>query len=106
MISILPWHLLLVCIGAGSQAMYDQNAVKTEMGVILLSTGIAFGILALVITWRHARAELQKVREQRLLFMSCCLLSYSRIVRLAKTDALTTLYFASYLQCLLDSKGG
>ena len=81
MVSIIPWHLLLVCLGAGSQTMYDESAATTEVGVILISTGIAFMILGMVITWRHARGELQKVSRTRNVCVS--LFPYSHVDRFA-----------------------
>ncbi|KAL7525810.1 hypothetical protein ACHAXR_001172, partial [Thalassiosira sp. AJA248-18] len=59
---VLPWHMLLICVGAGAKTMYDDDdgSEKTLMGGILISMGIAFMIIGLVITWRHAKRELQK----------------------------------------------
>ena len=66
MVGILPWHLLLICLGASSATVYDKSGEITLMQIILMSTGVAFGIIGLVITWKFAKKELQKVRN-----MSC-----------------------------------
>ena len=63
MVGILPWHLLLICLGASSATVYDKSGEITLMQIILMSTGFAFGIIGLVITWKFAKKELQKVRD-------------------------------------------
>mmetsp|Transcript_16187 Transcript_16187/g.38805 ORF Transcript_16187/g.38805 Transcript_16187/m.38805 type:complete len:503 (-) Transcript_16187:123-1631(-) len=60
MVGILPWHLLLVCLGAGSATVYDEGEATTLMRVGLIATGVAFGIIGLAIMWKHAKRELQK----------------------------------------------
>ncbi|KAL9185684.1 hypothetical protein ACHAXT_003461 [Thalassiosira profunda] len=60
MVGILPWQLLLVCMGAGAERMYDDGGQMEVMEVIMIAMGIAFGIIGLVITWRFAKRELQK----------------------------------------------
>ncbi len=68
--AVLPWHLFLVCLGAVSSGMMyiggeeGGNILEDNVfGVILISTGIASGIIGLVITWRFAKKELQKDAE-------------------------------------------
>ena len=63
MVGIIPWHLLLICLGASSATVYDKSGEITLMQIILMSTGVAFGIIGLVITWKFAKKELQKVRN-------------------------------------------
>mmetsp|Transcript_1762 Transcript_1762/g.2454 ORF Transcript_1762/g.2454 Transcript_1762/m.2454 type:complete len:551 (-) Transcript_1762:14-1666(-) len=68
--AVLPWYLFLVCLGAVSSGMRyvggegNGNLLEDHVfGVILISTGIASGIIGLVITWRFAKKELQKDAE-------------------------------------------
>lgn len=74
MVGILPWQLLLICLGASAESMYNTGAgtESTLMGTILISMGIAFMIIGLVITWKHAKQELQKVSLLKLLFSFFC----------------------------------
>jgi len=61
MIGILPWHLLLICLGASSATVYAESGSGVSMlQIILMSTGAAFGIISLAITWKFAKKELQK----------------------------------------------
>ena len=61
MIGILPWHLLLICLGASSATVYaDSGSGVSMLQIILMSTGAAFGIISLAITWKFAKKELQK----------------------------------------------
>eukprot|EP00571_Detonula_confervacea_P010844 CAMPEP_0172301516 /NCGR_PEP_ID=MMETSP1058-20130122/3391_1 /TAXON_ID=83371 /ORGANISM="Detonula confervacea, Strain CCMP 353" /LENGTH=446 /DNA_ID=CAMNT_0013011659 /DNA_START=97 /DNA_END=1437 /DNA_ORIENTATION=+ len=60
MVGILPWHLLLICLGASSASMYDESKQTTLIGVILTAMGVAFGMIGLAITWTFAKKELQK----------------------------------------------
>ena len=62
MVGIVPWHTLLLFPGASAETMYDEDVETTLAGVILIGIGVAFGILGLVIMWRYAKVELQKVR--------------------------------------------
>ncbi|KAL7538525.1 hypothetical protein ACHAWF_006111 [Thalassiosira exigua] len=57
---ILPWHALLIFLGASAETMYDEEAENTAMGMLLIGAGIVFGILGLIITWRYAKIELQR----------------------------------------------
>ena len=65
MVGTLPRTLLLVVVGAGAGSVYHEGDVgqDTTVGVVLISTGIAFGIIGLAITWNFAKDELQKVRN-------------------------------------------
>jgi len=58
--AVLPWYLFLVCLGAVSSSMYSEGVDDNVFGVVLISTGVASGIIGLVITWRFAKKELQK----------------------------------------------
>lgn len=61
MVGILPWHLLLICLGASSATVYAESGSGVSMlQIILMSTGAAFGIISLAITWKFAKKELQK----------------------------------------------
>mmetsp|Transcript_42898 Transcript_42898/g.91212 ORF Transcript_42898/g.91212 Transcript_42898/m.91212 type:complete len:474 (-) Transcript_42898:303-1724(-) len=60
MAGIVPWHFLLVFLGASAETVYNESKETTLMGVILIATGIAFCIIGLVITWNFAKKELQK----------------------------------------------
>jgi uncharacterized membrane protein YdjX (TVP38/TMEM64 family) len=62
MVGILPWHFLLVFLGASAETMYDDGVETTTMGVILIAMGVAFCIIGMAITWKFAKKELQKVR--------------------------------------------
>ena len=63
--AVLPWYLFLVCLGAVSSKAYIDgiDLQGNVLGVIFISTGVASGILGLVITWRFAKKELQKDAE-------------------------------------------
>jgi len=74
--AVLPWYLFLVCLGAVSSGMAytseeggggggGNNSILEDnvLGVVLISTGVASGIIGLVITWRFAKKELQKDAE-------------------------------------------
>eukprot|EP00579_Thalassiosira_antarctica_P006571 CAMPEP_0201900140 /NCGR_PEP_ID=MMETSP0902-20130614/51744_1 /ASSEMBLY_ACC=CAM_ASM_000551 /TAXON_ID=420261 /ORGANISM="Thalassiosira antarctica, Strain CCMP982" /LENGTH=467 /DNA_ID=CAMNT_0048433719 /DNA_START=70 /DNA_END=1473 /DNA_ORIENTATION=- len=63
MAGIIPWHLLLIFLGASAETMYDESVKPTLMGVILMAMGIASGIIGLAITWKFAKKELQKEVE-------------------------------------------
>lgn len=58
--AVLPWYLFLVCLGSISSGMYSDGFEDNVVGVVLTSTGVASGIIGLVITWRFAKKELQK----------------------------------------------
>lgn len=60
MAGIVPWQLLLIFLGASAETMYDEETDTTLMGVILMATGVAFGIIGLAIMWKFAKKELQK----------------------------------------------
>ena len=62
MVGVLPWHLLLICLGASAETMYDEHYETSLIGAILIGMGIASGIIGLVVTWKFAKKELQKVR--------------------------------------------
>ena len=59
MIGISPWHLLLISLGASSSTVYDNSGISL-MQIIMMAMGVAFGIIALAITWKFAKKELQK----------------------------------------------
>jgi len=61
--AVMPWYLFLVCLGAVSSSMYSEGIDDNVFGVVLISTGVASGIIGLVITWRFAKKELQKDAE-------------------------------------------
>jgi len=61
--AVLPWYLFLVCLGAVSSSMFSEGIQDNVFGVILISSGVASGIIGLVITWRFAKKELQKEAE-------------------------------------------
>jgi hypothetical protein len=61
--AVLPWYLFLICLGAVSSSMYSDGIQDNVFGVVLISTGVASGIIGLVITWRFAKKELQKDAE-------------------------------------------
>lgn len=60
MVGILPWHALLVFLGASAEDIYEGGAAATLPGAILIGTGMAFGGIGLAITWRFAKIELQR----------------------------------------------
>lgn len=64
MVGVMPWHLWLICLGASANSVYDESTETSVMSIVLMGMGVAFGVIGLVITWRFARKELQKV--------SCC----------------------------------
>lgn len=63
--AVLPWYLLLVCLGGVSHSMYSKDGTVEDnlFGIMLISSGVASGIIALVITWKFAKKELQKEAE-------------------------------------------
>jgi hypothetical protein len=61
--AVLPWYLFLVCLGAVSKSMYSEGIQDNVFGVVLISSGVASGIIGLVITWRFAKKELHKDAE-------------------------------------------
>ncbi len=80
MVGVLPWHLMLVCLGASSASfvsfnfdLEDENSDGSTSTIsgdgmslvkgILMATGVAFGLIGLAITWKFARKELQKVSD-------------------------------------------
>lgn len=62
LIGIIPWQLLTVCIGATASNAFErrENEDQKLAGIVLISTGIAFALIALIMTWSYARAELHK----------------------------------------------
>jgi uncharacterized membrane protein YdjX (TVP38/TMEM64 family) len=75
MVGVVPWHLLLICLGASSASfvsfdfdMQNENNGVDEEGIslvkgILMAMGVAFGLIGFAITWKFARKELQKVSD-------------------------------------------
>jgi uncharacterized membrane protein YdjX (TVP38/TMEM64 family) len=75
MVGVVPWHLLLICLGASSASfvsfdfdMQNENNGVDEEGTslvkgILMAMGVAFGLIGFAITWKFARKELQKVSD-------------------------------------------
>ena len=63
MVGVMPWHLWLICLGASANSVYDESTETSLMSIVIMSMGVAFGVIALVITWRFAKKELQKVRR-------------------------------------------
>ena len=66
LIGILPFQIFTVFVGAtaGSLALRDQSQYNPsqEVGfVILIASGCAFGIIALVYIWKLVKKELRKV---------------------------------------------
>jgi uncharacterized membrane protein YdjX (TVP38/TMEM64 family) len=69
LVGVLPFQLFTIIVGAtaGSLAMSSNynsmyNAGQELAWIILICSGIGFGIVALVYTWRLVKKELQKVR--------------------------------------------
>lgn len=62
LIGIIPMQLLTVCIGATASNAFEhrENDDHKLVRVVLISTGIAFAIIAVIMTWSYARKELQK----------------------------------------------
>merc|ERR1712194_716417 len=60
MAGILPWHLLLIVLGASAETMYDDGTDTSLISVILMAMGVGFGTIGLVILWKFAKKELQK----------------------------------------------
>ena len=60
-IGVVPWHLWLISVGASANSLIydDDNAILFR--IILLGMGTACGVIGLVITWKFAKKELQKV---------------------------------------------
>lgn len=64
MVGILPWQFLLVFLGASAEHVYEDEGETMVIEVVLIATGIAFCVIGMVITWRFAKKELQKVRTR------------------------------------------
>jgi uncharacterized membrane protein YdjX (TVP38/TMEM64 family) len=65
LVGVVPWHLWLICLGASANSfVYDMDEGE-ELGMIVLyGMGCAFGVIGLMITWKFAKKELQKVSCQ------------------------------------------
>lgn len=80
MVGVLPWHLMLICVGASSASFVsfdvdieddndDSSGAVSGEGIslikgILMAMGVACGIIGLAITFKFARKELQKVSDE------------------------------------------
>lgn len=69
LVGVLPFQIFTIMVGAttGTLALrlarHDDYNKSQQVGfVILLASGIAFGLLALVQTWKFVKKELRKVR--------------------------------------------
>ena len=58
MAGILPWHFLLVFLGASAEHMYDDQTETTVAKVSLIATRITFCVISTTITWRFAKKEM------------------------------------------------
>ena len=60
-IGVVPWHLWLISLGASANSLIYDDENATVFRIILLGMGTASGVIGLVITWKFAKKELQKV---------------------------------------------
>lgn len=61
-IGVVPWHLWLISVGASANSLIYDDENATVFRIVLLGMGSACGVIGLVITWKFAKKELQKVR--------------------------------------------
>lgn len=73
-VGVVPWHLWLVCVGASANSLIYDDENATMFRVILFGMGTAFGVIGMIITWRFAKKELQKVTLDALAneLFQCC----------------------------------
>jgi uncharacterized membrane protein YdjX (TVP38/TMEM64 family) len=72
LVGILPMTILTVLLGASTGSLVDESE-KTKgqqlWFIIIFCSGLAFGIIAIVYTWKLVRRELQSVRTKKCSFV-------------------------------------
>lgn len=106
MVGVLPFQLFTVIVGATTTSLaISTNQIHENPGqelawIILICSGIGFGIVALIYTWKLVKKELRKVRNEigseqfaDLIVLSFSSLSYSTRVHPGTRNYLGTIGF-------------
>lgn len=67
MLAIIPGTILYVFVGAsaGSLADSSNSGMSQTATIVVVVIGVAFGVLAIWLTARYARKELNRIVEER-----------------------------------------
>lgn len=67
LIAILPGTILYVFLGASAGSLTDSATSSKDptITIVVVVVGVVFGVLAIWVTTRYARIELDKILEQR-----------------------------------------